>query len=112
MSLIDYFDGEQKRIYSWACESDGTDYLQQDWKEDKNSYFEHFDNAQNIHVYGFDSLRDLINQLDDLWKDEKCMKEILRVCAVSAYRNKPERQTKQSDSGVESMEIPEFVYVF
>lgn len=115
MSLIEDFDEENKRIYSWACESDGSDYLQQDWQEDKDSYFEQFDNVQNIHEYGFCSLNDLIKQLDDLWEGEKCMKEILRVCAVSAYRNKPKKQAEQSEStsrGKEILEIPEFVYVF
>lgn len=115
MSLIDDFDGEQKRIYRWASERVGTDYLQQDWQEERDSYFEPFHNEQNVHRYGFGSLNDLIKQLDSLWEDEKYMRDILRVCAVSAYRNKPEKETEQSGSVPRDKgtgEIPDFIYVF
>lgn len=102
MSLI---NEEKKRISDIACK------MQVEEKKEKESYYlERADKrtrtALDIQAFDFDSPLELQKQLCEMWSgfsDEK-MLEFLKVCCVSAFKNKESKEQRR--------EVSTYIYEF
>lgn len=110
-------DPEEEKIMAWVEEGCSKGYLAAGWKEEASSYFHKFDNCHNAEDFAFDSIVELKKHLENMWGQDPVMKEMAAVCAVAAFRNKPEiaaqedtlkRQVQQSSDFI----MPDYVYVF
>lgn len=111
MSWIE--SGEGKRLYDWARKNQGV-FSFPEAAALAESYYCPFDNIANVCAYGFASIPELEEQLDELWKDEPVFDGIKKVCAVAAFKREPSSaQGKETEQDGEApLKIPDFVYIF
>lgn len=107
-------NGEKKRLYEWVCENKDTVFFDK-ISDSLETYYHSFDNTNNVREYGFSSVPELENDLDELWRNEPLFDSIRRVCAVAAFKLRPEivpENQEKGDNGEDNLKIPDYVYMF
>lgn len=112
MSLIDSLRREENELYRFACENAGNEYLDRDWKEEREGFYQDYTCKECIYEYGFDSLYELEDKLELLWKDKNYAEKLAKMYSVAAYRRKPDIQEETIDTSRSDFELPEFIYTF
>ncbi len=78
-----------------------------DYSKKKDSYYERFDNSNNIQEYSFKN----IDELTSLLKPVLDCEELVKICSVTAFKMKPKEETLKN--GEEKIkELPDYIYVF
>lgn len=104
-------DLEKRKLYEWACKhSEEFHFTEIDKRKD--TYYETFDNVDNVCEFGFGSVPELVEELDKLWEGQAVFDFVKKICAVAAFKREPvlEDSSKKEEQGL--IEIPEFVYTF
>lgn len=112
-------DGE--RILKWA-ESNYTLTSEQQIltriDKDMESYWEERQPGQEICGYGFETPVQIKEQLEELWKTQDVMQEMVTVSMVSLMKAKSKEQqeellfVKDDSISQQEIEIPDYVYIF
>lgn len=110
---------EKNMLYEWGMKNN-LRYHFSTIDNKKKSYFiersESFEEDSYIKKYGFETLPELIKELDVLWENDEAMKEIKRVVGVSAIKNKPSKEVSKGNDvkkgkGTDD-KLPTFIYNF
>lgn len=120
---MDKNEKEKQLLLKWAAGNAGN-YQFQTIDQSKDSYFiqrdKGADQNQYIREYGFDTLPELLGELDTLWKEDEVMASVKRVVGIASLKNKPSREVQETtiiedkDDGKKEMSdrLPEFIYNF
>ncbi len=112
-------DGE--RILKWAESSYSLLQEQQILTvidREINSYWEERRTGQGICEYGFETPMQIKDQLEELWKNQDVMQEMVTVSMVSLMKAMPREQQEEllpvEDGSLkrQEVEIPDYVYIF
>lgn len=79
----------------------------------EDSYFQEFDNTDNIVLLSFHTLPQLANELRNLWKEDNIMQEIILPVSIATFKLEPIKQNSDlqgENSG--KLKIPDYTYVF
>lgn len=80
------------------------------------SYFIERKPQEYIREYDFETLPELREELNKMWADESCMKDIMQAVLVAAFKNKPEisHNVVQLDSTIlgSGEKMPAYIYNF
>lgn len=120
---MDKNEKEKKMLYEWGTKNSS---LYQKQKEDKgsDSYYIKRDVSKNIYIreYGFETLPELINELDHLWENDEVMEQIKHVIGIASLKNKPgkaalkEAETDDEKRAIDKEnaenKLPVFIYNF
>lgn len=105
---------EYQMLYEWGVRNHlKYNFLQID--KERESYFIKRQNDSYIREYTFDTLPELMGELDLLWKDEEMLKQIKKVIGVAAMKNKPTRfvgERQQEVKAEKEEKMPAFIYNF
>ncbi len=112
---MDKNDKEKQMLYEWAVNDYSKDvFLHSDHRRD--SYFLQRTENLCIREYMFETLPELMEELNILWENDEIMESIKRVIAVAAMKNKP---TKSDDENgqkngqeVTDEKLPTYIYNF
>lgn len=112
---MDKNEREKKLLYELAMENGGQYHFQQIDKM-KESYFIQRQEDTYIREYAFETLPELMNELNALWNQDGIMEQVKRVIGVAAMKNKPVKTVKDK-SEMESREdkeekLPVYIYNF
>lgn len=116
---MDKNDKEKQLISEW-CAKNISAYNFQTIDKSKKSYFIQRESnaAENLYIreYGFETLPELIKELDALWEDNKVMDSVKRVAGIAALKNKPSMEiqntiAEEDKKGIED-KLPAFIYNF
>lgn len=112
---MDRNEREKNMLREWA-EKNNSAYQFPKIEKDKDSYFIERQETSYIREYGFETLPELFQELNILWKDEKSMEQINKVVGVAALKNKPsediQKQVQEEDADEMKDMLPEFIYNF
>lgn len=106
---------EKNILHEWS-EKNNSVYRFPEIEKEKKSYFINRQELPYIRGYGFETLPELFQELDHMWKGEKCMEQIKKAVGVAAIKNKPSEEIHKKEEmnhtdKVEDM-LPEFIYNF
>ncbi len=90
-----------ENIYSFAVKDDGTD-----------SYYESPELVGSLISYEFNTLPELEQKIQDIWNSSACFEELTKMCAIAAFKNKPEENLTDTVDENKEFAIPEYVYAF
>lgn len=117
--VMDKNEKERHLLLKWGAENAAA-YQFQPIDQSGNSYFIQREEDTNknsyIREYGFETLPELVEELDVLWEADEMMSSIKRVAAIAALKNKPSKATQyttveEDKKGTES-KLPAFIYNF
>lgn len=103
-------DREKKEIFDWANRNN-IDF-NNDAEMKLNTYFNDFDNTDNIREFDYESIADLLNEFDMMWDEKDSFNDIKVVCAVAALKRMPRQRVELGEKSSDEMIIPDFVYAF
>ncbi len=107
-------DKEKEMLYEWGINhySDSI-FSQSDHRKD--SYFQQRTESSYCREYTFETLPELMEKLNILWKNDEAMENIKKVIAASAMKNKPMADAGngqgKSQDGLEE-KLPIYIYNF
>lgn len=79
----------------------------------EGSYFQEFDNTDNIVFFSFHTLPQLADALRCLWKEDNIMQEIILPVSVATFKFEPIKQDFDlQGKKVNMLTIPDYTYVF
>ncbi len=110
---------EKQMLYEWGLKNHSK-YLFQTIDQERSSYFIKRESKENSYIreYGFETLPELIKELDILWESDKVMEEIKKVIAIAAIKNKPfgsiskETDINRKGKQEEKDKLPVYIYNF
>lgn len=109
---------EKQILYEWGKNNSAV-YCFQKIDKEKESYFIQRDAGEEkgiyIREYGFETLPELVKELDTLWDCNKEMQSIKKAVEVAVFKNKPskmEPEDKRITDKNEEEKLPEFIYNF
>lgn len=106
---------EKQMLYEWGVKNYSKDIFE-NTGDVKESYFGQRSDNSYIREYSFETLSELMKELDMLWGDNAKMETIKKVIGVAAMKNKTvkienvEQQIKVQADPEEK--LPEFIYNF
>ena len=106
---------EKNLLYEWA-EKNSSAYRFSEIEKEKKSYFIKRQETPYIREYGFETLPELFEEMDCMWKDEKCIEQIKKAIGIAALKNRPSEEVhkqmeKKHTDGKKDM-LSEFIYNF
>lgn len=112
-------DKEKKMLYEWG-RTNGVNYHFQEIDQQKNSYYiqreAERDRSSYIREYGFETLPEVMKELDILWENEQVTESIKKAVGVAAIKNKPAdiiQEVSRTTNKVELQDkLPAFIYNF
>ena len=117
MNSTDILKKEKDEIIRIAS-SNKKDHLQCEWKENADSFYTEFSNADNIAKYKFEDIQEFKETLVRILDIDDDSDEIVNICTASYFKArsmiKPGEYNRQKNSHKEDSEdkLPDFVYVF
>ncbi len=110
---------EKQMLYEWG-KTNGADYHYPEIEQEKKSYFvqREVEEAEGAYIreYGFETLPELMKELNALWENEKVTESIKKAVGIAAIKNKPveiihkpileDKKDKKEDR------LPAFIYNF
>lgn len=112
---MDRNDIEKNMLHEWA-EKNNSAYQFPKIEKDMASYFIERQETPYIREYGFETLPELLQELDFIWKGEKSMEQIKMAVGVAALKNKPswdiQKQVQKEHADKMKDMLPEFIYNF
>lgn len=107
---------EKENIYKWGSEHTCKEMVETYFtKIDKSmqTYFIPRESTDFLTSYEFETLPELEILLDELWKEEKFMKDIEKICLIAAMKNKPTHTEKNKSGNINPKEqLPQYIYNF
>lgn len=112
-------DKEKQMQYEWG-KSNGSNHHFQEIDQEKKSYYiereAEADRNSYIREYRFETLPEFMQELEELWKNDKVTDSIKKVVGVAAIKNKPVEVTQKIVKEVKKEEteekLPAFIYNF
>lgn len=108
-------DKEKMMLSEWGIKNFSNDIFSQIDTE-KKSYFVRRTDELYIREYAFETLPEVMKEINALWENDEMMEEIKRIIGVAAMKNKPVRtveKKQQEDGQVDKEErLPAFIYNF
>lgn len=106
---------EKQMLYEWGTNNSSEDiFMQIDYV--KNSYFQKRIDHTYIKEYSFETLLELMEELNVLWENDEKMESIKKVVGVAAMKNKPVKTEKEKeqikDQPKQEEKLPVFIYNF
>lgn len=112
---MDRNEKEKHMLHEWA-EKNISAYQFPEIGKEKESYFIKRQEKSYIREYGFETLPELFQELDGMWQDEKCMRQIRKAVGVAALKNKSSekvhREIEKNNTDESKDILPEFIYNF
>ena len=112
---------EKKILYEWGLQNK-EEYRFNGIDREKESYFVKRDEdvGSYIREYGFETLPELMRELDVLWGEDEVMSRIKRVVSIAALKNKPTKAIQEEvmmdnldkKSRETEDKLPAFIYNF
>lgn len=108
---------EKEDIKSWAANLENNIYIHKvftTFSSNVETYFEKFENKQNIEEYDFNSIRELESLLDSYVDDDilKNIKTSIMIAIMKSQNTIEENKNSQECENKDMFQIPEYVYVF
>lgn len=105
---------EKQMLYEWGINHHRDIFMQMD--NVKESYFQQRTSNSYIKEYSFETLSELMEELNALWGNGEEMESIKKVVGVAAMKNKPvkiENKEEQVETQLKQEEkLPTFIYNF
>lgn len=111
MSMSWTDDLEKRGLYEWACKHSNV-FRFTEIDKSKDTYYEMFDNVDNVREFGFESVPELVEELDKLWMGQPVFDSVKKICAVAAFKRELFLEDSSKKEKQDLIEIPEFVYIF
>ena len=114
MGLIKH--DEKKMIADWAIEihksdeSSWCDIVLPPFQNNNDSYWQEYDNAEDIIDYGFETIPELRKIINELPISAKMDEEMKTSVAVAAFKEKAKHRMSEKTSS--ETNIPGFIYAF
>ena len=112
---MDRNEKEKNMLHEWAKKNSSAYQLSAIEKE-KESYFIKHSEMQYIREYKFETLPELLQELDYMWQNDNSMGQNKKTVGVAALKNRPfeevHKQTKKHHACGEKEMLPEFIYNF
>lgn len=106
---------EKQMLFEWGKEN-RSKYSFQLIDKTMESYFIQRQGDTYIREYGFETLPELMKELDILWNNDEIMKQTRKIVGVAAIKNKPIKRSDENEQEKkfeESKEtLPDFIYSF
>lgn len=112
---------EKKKLKEWGmgnCQK----YQFQGIDKEKESYFVEMEKRPYIREYGFETLPQLMEELNRLWENQEVMERVKKIVGVAAMKNKISQDSfKEYDESMavndgdkvnEQDKLPEYIYNF
>ena len=85
--------------------------------ETSDSYFEKYEPSDYARETGYDTIPQFITELRNLVDEKVISDDILKICAVSAFKRKPsgnseKKSRPESYDNNSDLRIPDYVYTF
>lgn len=90
---MDRNEKEKKGLKEWAYVHESKIYFQ-GIDQAKESYFTESEERAYIREYAFETLPQLMNELDELWKTDETMESVKKIIGVAAMKNKAAYNSK------------------
>ena len=111
---------EMKKIYEWACENASPEFTSSvftPFDTVTDSYFTMRDESvKYVYEYKFQDLPELKEKLEQMWKKEKYMSQIMTIVLAGAFKNRIDfcgQNTEQNvENNTEGNEISPYIYNF
>ena len=85
-------------------------------EQEKKSYFVKRQDSSYMREYGFETLPEIMEELNSLWVNDEMMESIKKVVCVAAMKNKPIAESGGKKDGENTKksedELPVFIYNF
>lgn len=112
-------DRERQLLYEWG-KTNGIDNHFQEIDQNKTSYFiqRGTDGSEDSYIreYRFETLPELMKELDVLWENEKVTEPIKKAVGVAAIKNKPVKVKQETVETINREEpqdkLPAYIYNF
>ena len=108
-------ENEKDRLYKWAVlnskrNNEGNCFT----KIDKNqeSYYEKYEDREYLTEYKFQTVPELREELQKLWPNEECMKQIETVVIVAAMKNCKKIYENNNINEVMEEQLKPYIYNF
>lgn len=120
---MDRNEKEKKMLYEWGEKNHTKSYFQV-YDKEKTSYFIKRGENENSYIreYGFESLPEIVNELDALWQNDAVMEHVKKVIGIASLKNKPSnvileevKEENGNRTGVKTEtenKLPVFIYNF
>ncbi|MBD5521758.1 MAG: hypothetical protein HDR03_11185 [Lachnospiraceae bacterium] len=118
---MDKNETEKKKLKEWGL-SNCQQYQFQKSDKEKESYFIEMDPKPYIREYGFETLPQLMEELNQLWKDHEEMEQVKKIVGVAAMKNrisydsfKEYNESTAANAGEklnEQDKLPKYIYNF
>lgn len=112
---MDRNEKEKNMLREWAKKNNAA-YRFTAIDMEKESYFIKRSARKYIREYQFETLPELLQELDYMWQDENSMAQIKKIVAVAALKNRPseeiQKQTEKHHAHEKKELLPEFIYNF
>lgn len=106
---------EKDRLYKWAVlngkqNNEGNCFT----KIDKNqeSYYEKYEDREYLTEYTFQTVPELRKELQKLWQNDECMKQIETVVIVAAMKNCTKMYEDNDTNEVMEQQLKPYIYNF
>ncbi|WP_347223423.1 hypothetical protein [Bacteroides congonensis] len=105
---MDKSEREKEELYAWGKQH-GLDYYFPTFDKEKASYFirRKVDANSYIREYGFETLPEIMDELDNLWEKDEVSEQIKKVVGIAALKNKPSEIISEQAKGGSSKETEE-----
>lgn len=105
---------EKQMLYEWGVNNHRDIFMQMD--NVKESYFQQRTSNSYIKEYSFETLSELMEELNALWENDEEMESIKKVIGVAAMKNKPTKMEKEQEQVKAQLKqeekLPAFIYNF
>lgn len=112
---MSWISRDEKEILKEWADKHATMELNQKYlsaiNKDSVSYWEVYDEINNIQEYSFDTIPELREKIKAQLTEE-CFDDIINVLSVATLKNKPVDTDDNSNKEKRISNIPEYVYVF
>ena len=100
---MDKSEREKEELYAWGKQH-GLVYYFPTFDKEKASYFIRRKVDAN---YGFETLPEIMDELDNLWEKDEVSEQIKKVVGIAALKNKPSEIISEQAKGGSSKETEE-----
>lgn len=113
---MDHNQLEKEKIFEWSVKQ-SNEGVKQKYFSQKNasmdSYFSMKEGTDYLTPYRFETLPELQEQLQILWKHDEEKESIEKVLLIAAMKNKPENiGSKDEDTNKNEEHLPQYIYNF
>lgn len=109
-------DKEKQMLYEWGKANGASYHFPQIDKAEKSYYIRRETEDSYIREYGFETLPELVKELDTMWGNEEAMQSIKKVVGVAAIKNKPveviQKSIEKDKKDEREDRLPAFIYNF